>query len=209
MKSIGQILGNARSEKRYSFRELEEITKIKSSFIEAIENEKWQRLPSFSTVLGFVKSISSALGLDEKMTVAVLKRDYPPKKLNINPKPDISSKPAWNPKLTFVLGISVIVLLILGYLGFQYKKFTSPPQISVESPTDGQIVDGNSVLVFGSTDVDVKITVDNQPVLVDENGKFSTDIQISPTTNEIVIVATSRSGKTTTIERKIEVQSNN
>lgn len=206
MKTIGQIIGGARKDKNYSFQRLEEITKIKVSFIEAIENERWQDLPSFPTVLGFVKSISSALNLDEKMAAAVLKRDYPPKKLSINPKPDISDKPAWNPKLTFVLGISAVVLVILGYLGFQYKKFVSPPQISLESPVSDQIVKGNSVLVFGTTDPDVKITVDNQPVIVDENGKFSESIGISPDTKEIVVVAQSRSGKTTTISRKIQTE---
>jgi len=74
------------------------------------------------------------------------------------------------------------------------------------SPTEGQVVNGNSVLVFGSTDMDVKITVDNQPVLVDEEGKFSTDIEISSEATEVVIKAISRSGKETTIVRKISIQ---
>ena len=206
MKTIGQILGNARTNKRYSYQKLEEITKIKSSFIVAIENEEWQILPGFATVLGFVKSISSALDVDEKMAVAVLKRDYPPKKISINPNPDISSKPSWNPKLTFMLGVGLVVLIILGYLTFQYVKFISPPGIEVVSPIEGQAVDGNFVLVFGSTETDVKITVDNQPVLVDKGGKFSTNIEISPNTTKIIIRAISRSGKETVIERKIEVQ---
>lgn len=206
MRKIGQIIENARKERNYSHQRLEEITKIKSSFIVAIENENWQVLPPFPTVLGFVKSISSALSIDEKMAVAVLKRDYPPKKLNINPKPDISSKPSWNPKFTFMLGIALVIVIILGYLVFQYVKFTSPPKIDLISPVEGQIVSGNSVLVFGSTDMDVKITVDNQPILVGEDGKFSTDLEVSPTAREVVVRAVSRSGKETVIERKIEVQ---
>ncbi|EKE13503.1 MAG: hypothetical protein ACD_13C00014G0008 [uncultured bacterium] len=208
MKTIGQILGNARTNKRYSYQKLEEITKIKSSFIVAIENENWQTLPGFATVLGFVKSISATLDVDEKMAVAVLKRDYPPKKISINPNPDISSKPSWNPKLTFILGVGLVILIILGYLTFQYVKFISPPGIEVVSPIEGQAVDGDFVLVFGSTETDVKITVDNQPVLVDKDGKFSTNIEISPNTTKIVIKAISRSGKETVIERKIEVQNN-
>ncbi len=206
MKTIGQILGNARTNKKYSYQKLEKITKIKSSFIVAIEDENWQTLPGFATVLGFVKSISSALDIDEKMAVAILKRDYPPKKISINPNPDISSKPSWNPKLTFKLGVGLVVLIILGYLTFQYVKFISPPRVEVVSPIEGQLVDGDFVLVFGSTETDVKITVDNQPVLIDKDGKFSTNIEISPNTTKIIIRAISRSGKETVIERKIEVQ---
>jgi len=206
MKKIGQILKDARVKKRLSFRKLEETTKIKAAFIESVEEEKWEALPSFSTVLGFVKSLSAALEVDEKMAIAVLKRDYPPKVLNINPKPDVISRFAWNPKLTFTVGIGAVVIIILGYLAFQYTKFVSPPGLVVNSPKENQVVNGNSVLVFGSTDPDVKITVNNQPVLVDQDGKFSVSIGITQITKEIDIIATSRSGKERVISRKIMVQ---
>jgi cytoskeletal protein RodZ len=208
MKTIGQIINTARVSKSISIKKLEDVTKIKAEFIESIEKEKWNSLPTFSIILGFVKTLSAALDVDQKMSVAVLKRDYPPKKLNINPKPDVSSRFAWNPKFTFAIGIVTIVLVILGYLGFQYKRFVSPPSLTVDSPKEDQVISGDSVLVFGSTDSDVKLTINDQPVLTDDNGKFSTSIGITNTTNQINIVATSRSGKVTTISRKIEVQLN-
>jgi len=58
-------------------------------------------------------------------------------------------------------------------------------------------------LVFGHTDSDVKLTVDDQPVLIDSSGKFSTSIGITDSTNEIDIIATSRSGKINEVKRKI------
>jgi len=203
MKTIGQIIKNARLEKKISLKRLEDITKIRAIFIESIEKEKWNSLPTFTTVLGFVKTLASSLGIDSKMAVAVLKRDYPPKKLNINPKPDVTSKFVWQPKFTFAVGIGVVVLIILGYLGFQYKRFVSPPSLLVDSPKENQVVTGNSVLVFGTTDQDVKITVNDQPVLVGDDGKFSTNIGITDSTDEIDIIATSRSGKINEIKRKI------
>jgi cytoskeletal protein RodZ len=206
MKTIGQIIKDARASRNISLERLADITKIKSSFIEAIEKNKWGSLPTFSIVLGFVKSLASALEIDPIMAVAVLKRDYPPKKININPKPDVATKFSWNPKLTFAIGTGVVILAILGYLGFQYYKFVSPPNLTVESPKENQVVTGNSVLVFGSTDSDVKITVNNQPVLIGENGKFSVEIGVTKSTNEIDIIAVSRSGKINEIERKISVQ---
>jgi hypothetical protein len=65
---------------------------------------------------------------------------------------------------------------------------------------------GNSVLVFGTTDTDVKLTIDDQPVLVDQDGKFSVSIGVSLSTKEIVIDAVSRSGKERIISRKITVE---
>lgn len=203
MKTIGQIINSARVSKNISIKKLEDVTKIKVEFIESIEKEKWQVLPTFSTVLGFVKTLSTALSIDPKMSVAVLKRDYPPKKLNINPKPDVSSKFVWQPKFTFAIGIGIVILAILGYLGFQYKKFISPPYLSIDSPKENQVISGDSVLVFGTTDGDVKLTIDNQPVLVGDDGKFSTSIGITDSTTEIDIIAVSRSGKMNEIKRKI------
>jgi cytoskeletal protein RodZ len=206
MKTIGQIIAAARISKKLSFRKLEETTKIKSVFIKAVETEKWEALPSFPTVLGFVKSLSGALEVNEKMAIAVLKRDYPPRKININPKPDVSSRFVWSPKLTFAVGIGTVVLVVLGYLGFQYAKFISPPNLTIGSPKEDQIVNGDSVLVFGSTDPDAKITVNNQPVLTDADGKFSVSLEVVQTTKEIDIIAVSRSGKINEVKRKIEVQ---
>jgi cytoskeletal protein RodZ len=208
MKTIGQIIEFARVKKKLSFKKLEEVTKIKAAFIESIEKEKWSDLPTFPTVSGFVKSISAPLGLNEKMAIAVLKRDYPPKKLNINPKPDAFSRFTWSPKLTFAIGTIVVIFIVLSYLGFQYFKFISPPGLTVDSPKENQIVNGDSVPVFGLTDSDVKITVNNQPVLVDADGKFSTSIGVTLTTKEIDIIATSRSGKINEIKRKILVTNN-
>jgi len=206
MKTIGEILKNARVEKKFSLESLEKITKIKPTFITLVESESWDKLPAFPVVLGFVKSLSGALNLEEKVIVATLKRDYPPKKLTINPKPDISSKFVWGPKITFTLGVLAFLVLIFGYLGFQYYKFLSPPNLSVESPKEEQLVSGNSVLVFGNTDTDAKITVNNQPVLVSDDGNFSVNIGVVINTREVVIKAISRSGKERVVTKKIIVK---
>lgn len=206
MNTIGQLIRSARAKKKLSFKALEEITKIKASFIESIEEEKWDDLPTFATVLGFVKTLSGALDINPALSVAILKRDYPPRKISINPNPDVPTKFTWSPKLTFAVGIIAVVLTILGYVGFQYAKFVSPPKLTIDSPKENQTVDGNSVMVFGTTDSDAKVTVNNQPVLVDADGKFSVSLGVTATTKEIDIIATSRSGKNTTIRRTISVQ---
>ncbi len=206
MKTIGQILKNARIKKKYSLEKLENTTKIKREFIDSIENERWESLPAFPTVLGFVKSIASALDIDDKGTSAILKRDYPPKKLRISPEPDVSSKFTWSPKLTFLIGLILAGIVLFGYLTFQYVRFNSSPRLLVESPKEGQEIKGREVQVFGSTDVDAKITVNNQPVLVDADGKFSVSMEVLPETEEIIIKSIGRSGKETVVSRRIKVQ---
>ncbi len=204
MKTIGDYLKEARIKKGLSVTEIGEITKIKKSFIEAIEKNKWTSLPDFAAVVGFVKSIAQTLELDEKQAVAFLKRDYPPKKTASFPKLEIREKFTWNPRLTFLLGISLVSILVLGYMIFQYKKFSSPPFLQIESPKEGEVIQQTPVTVRGKVDANATLWINNQPGLVEENGDFSVDIEVGSDTKEIVVVARSRSGKETVIRRTIK-----
>jgi cytoskeletal protein RodZ len=205
MRTIGVILKEARVKKKLSIESLSVRTKIRREFLDAIEKEEWGRLPEFPVVLGFVKSIAGTLKFDTKAVAALLKRDYPPKALHVNPKPDVSKSFVWSPKLTFLLGIVIVSLVVLGYLVFQYLGFISPPKLDIEFPTDDQVVTQTQVFVSGKTESSAVVKVNNQPVLVDDEGNFSTHIEVVPETKEVIIVAVSRSGKETTVSRKIDV----
>jgi len=206
MKTVGKLLMDARTKKKYSRERLEKETKIKKEFIEFIEKEKWDDLPDFPVVAGFVSSISQVLGVNEKRIKAVLRRDYPPRTLPVNPNPDLSEKFAWSPKITFIVVSSLVTVIILGYLIFQYSRFINPPQLSIFQPIENLIVDDNLVKVVGRTDQDATIKVNNQPVLVDDQGNFSVEIEISEETKEIFVEAVSRSGKVTKESRMIETR---
>ena len=137
MKTIGSFIKDARAKKRYSLAKLEEATKIKKDFIEAIEKEDWKTLPDYSVVVGFVKNIAAYLQAGERQAIALLRRDYPPQKLSINPKPDVSRQFVWSPKLTFFVGVGAVIAIIVGYLIFQYVRFINPPHLEVFEPKEG------------------------------------------------------------------------
>lgn len=203
METLGEILKEARRRKRLSLPALEKLTKIKRSFLEALEKENWQALPEYPVVHGFVKSTASFLGVDQSKAVALLRRDYPPKKLSMNPKPDVENKFLWSPKITFFVGFTALLIALLGYLGFQYSNFIKPPNLEVTSPREGEVVKQNKVDVRGKVQPDASVFVNNQPALVEDNGNFSASLEIFEGTKEIVIKAKSRSGKETEVRRKI------
>jgi cytoskeletal protein RodZ len=205
MRTIGEVIKQARIEKKFSLVQLEKETRIRKSFIRALEKGSWKDLPELPVIMGFVKNIAGALKINKKQAVALLRRDYPPKKLRINPKPDVSDKFTWSPKLTFLIGSLTVFFVILTYLGFQYKSFTALPNLEIETPQDGEVVTQQVLTVSGLTDAEVTIKVNNQPVLVDENGRFSAEIEIFEGTGEIVIKALSRSGKETVVVKKINL----
>jgi len=203
MNTIGTFLNKARLQKKISLSKLESVTKIKKQFIEAIEKEDWKNLPEYPVILGFVRNIAGSLNVSVDTSLALLRRDYPPKKLKVTPSPDVEKKFTWSPKLTFMVGIGLFLLTLLGYLGFSYSRFISPPILMVQKPAEEEVVLSTVLKVMGTTDTDAKIEVNNQPVLVDADGNFEGVVEISEDLGEIIIIATSRSGKETVINRKI------
>jgi len=203
MKTIGTLLKDARAKKRYSVARLERITKIRTDYIRAIEEENWNSLPERPVVAGFVNSIAQSLAVDQKQAAALFRRDYPPKKLRVNPKPDLLNKFVWSPRLTFLVGIFTIIIAVLGYLTFQYLNFIRPPNLEINRPLENQVIEESTIEVAGTTHPDASVVVNNQPVIVEEDGNFLTEVEIYEGTNEIVITAKSRSGKETMVRRKI------
>lgn len=206
MLTIGQILKEARLRKKVSLATIEKHTKIKKNFVILIEKNDWENLPEYPVVSGFVKNLAVFLDLPPQNAIAFLRRDYPPKKLSINPKPDIESKFVWSPKMTFALGIAVVTLLVLGYLGLEYQKFIKPPEIEIISPKINQIVLEEKVKVEGKTTTDVTLTINNQPIILDQEGNFVTEILITKDTKSLIFKAISRSGKVTEKEVTIKVE---
>lgn len=206
MNTIGTILKEARINKNISISNLESSTKIKSDFILKIENEDWDNLPEFPVVSGFVKNISNTLGLSVDNISAILRRDYPPKKLRINPKPDIQNKFVWSPKLAFSISIVSFVLVVLGYLGYEYRKFMSQPDLVIDLPKQDTTIIQNKVKVAGKTTTDVILTVNNQPIILDQDGAFYAEIEVTKDTKNLLFKAISRSGKVTEKVLDIKVE---
>ena len=76
-KELGALLKNKREEMGLSYAQIFEITKLQPHFLEALENEEWDHLPSPAFVKGFVRSYARALGLAEDGLVALYQEITP------------------------------------------------------------------------------------------------------------------------------------
>jgi len=212
MNTVGNIIKDARLKKGFSRTDLGDLTHIRTTFIAAIETGDWEKLPDFAILSGFVKSIAHFLDIDETLVMSTFRREYPPKLRELEPKmkknpmtKELNKKIVWGPRITFLIGVFIVIFVVLGYLGFQYKKFNAPPTLSVSEPTENQTVNNYILEVDGKTDSDATVSVNDQPVIVDNSGSYTTQIEVSKDTNLIVVRAKSRSGKETTVSRRIRV----
>ncbi len=205
MKTIGTYLRVAREEQNITYKELSHATKIKPEFLEAIENAQWEKLPELPVLVGFVKSISDVVNLNRDQAVGLLRRDYPPKKVSINPVPDVRREFRFGQRTIYaVIGVIALVLMST-YLFSQYKTFTSPPPVTIISPAENELVSAHKLTVRGTTDATATVKVNGQTALVDENGNFATDVEVVNETKTIEVHSLSRTGRETVISRTIQV----
>jgi len=211
MKTVGSILQEARISQKISLEQAETATKIRMKFLQAIESDDYSGLPSLSYAKGFVKNYSEYLGLDSGRVLAFFRRQTADvTRSSLLPKGESAPMGTSLFQLTpgkFLAGIlAALVLIFLGYLGFQYRKLNQPPGLSVDSPFNQLVVHERRVDILGKTDPDATVTVNGINVLVRGDGKFFDQIQLDSGVNKITIVATSRFGKTTTVVREVGLQ---
>lgn len=69
MFEIGTSLREARLRRELDFPALEAITKVRGKYLRALEDERFELLPSHTYIKGFLRSYADALGLDGQLYV--------------------------------------------------------------------------------------------------------------------------------------------
>ncbi|OGE32251.1 hypothetical protein A3C59_04575 [Candidatus Daviesbacteria bacterium RIFCSPHIGHO2_02_FULL_36_13] len=211
MRTVGQLLKEEREKKFYTLDEIEKSTKIRKELLEALEMGEYEKLPPQTFVQGFIKNYGKFLELDSEKLLAVFRREFsegknPPRILESFKNP-IEKK--WF-KLTppKVLGSVVLGLIIIffGYLWFEYKFLVGSPFLEVIEPEDQLSISSSNITVSGRTDPEAKVSINDQQIQVDQNGKFAQEIKLSDNSSSITVVATSQSGKQTKVERTVFVK---
>lgn len=201
MKNAGSVLKDAREAKHRTIQQIAEITRIKEKFLIALENCDWKNLPEFTTTQGFARSFAVVVGANPKLVAALLRRDYP-QQIKINSRQEISlhKSSVWTPKTT-LLAVSSVIFLILGfYLVNQYLLFAAAPSLQINKIENK---DG-TIFVTGKTLPTATVEVNNRSVLVENDGTFQVEIENQDLINsQVEVTATSRTGKTTAISKKI------
>lgn len=211
MKTVGQVLAEARAAKNITLSEAERATRIRAEVLQALEADNFTGLSGPTYIKGFIKNYGDYLGLDSSGLMALFRRQFDEKKaVPLQFLPDLSPKES--PKLTLTpgralgLGVSVLVLAFLGYLLAQYNSFASAPQLVVSSPSDNLKVNNGTVEVVGRTDRDATLKINGQQVQLTESGAFSVSVTLPDGINDLTFSAINKLGKVTTVKKSVTVQ---
>jgi cytoskeleton protein RodZ len=137
--SFGPLLKKERETREISLNELTVATRIPLRFLEAFENEQWDRLPGGIFNRGYVRAIARYLGLSEEHLLGEYDAAYAPHRSATparRPNP-IPSPPKW---LIGLFGF-VVLLSIAGAIGggvFSWRYYASH---RTGSPTETSAAD--------------------------------------------------------------------
>ena len=126
MRTVGEILKNARLEKKLTLEEVTEQTKIRKEYLLALEESCYQDLPAAAYIQGFIRNYSQFLGLKTQPLLAIFRRDYKEKSKPVFRSPQ-SDGFHWTPRLTMISLLVLSLLFFFGYLFWQYRLLLKSP----------------------------------------------------------------------------------
>lgn len=135
--TIGQKLSEKRRELGKTIKEIELILKIRSPYLEAIENDEFEKLPSLTYARAFLSDYASYLGLDKEKVLEEFDALYLSRTEEEKFKPPKFVFPEWSG--TFLAFLFLAILFFWGiYYLFSYIGSQAPaekPQIETKTTT--------------------------------------------------------------------------
>lgn len=207
MISVGNRLQDERVRKNVSLEKVSAATKIKIKFLEDIENGNYSNIPS-GYATPFVRNYAKYLGLPEKETMALFRREFDVEK-QLGVLPQGMSDDFIRGKLKVRRGIILLfgLFALLGiFIVYQYRAALFNPPVKIVSPKENAQISSATVQIIGETQPDSSVLIDGETASIDKEGNFKKEILLFPGAATIKITATNRFGRQTTIVRHIDVK---
>jgi len=205
---LGEWLKKERERRGWTLHKASRETQITPEYLEVMENEEWEKLPDGPSRKKLIQNYIRVLGgpASIKTKANDIADQFPQKNSKLHPtaKAPLSITPT-HIKLT---GLGLLLLALLVYLGFQAFVLTTAPELAIESPPDGFVSNTPTVLIKGKTDTIANVTINERPILKNDDGTFETSLDLERGTNIIIISARKKHSKANTIYKTILFESN-
>ncbi len=141
---IGEALRTAREQKGLTYLEVEQETKIRARYLEALEEERFEELPGETYTLGFLRIYASYLGLDPEPLVAAYKAERgaalpqpAPAPKKVPPRERRLPRLPWLPRLFpwLLVLLGLLLLFLYATAAGEKKAREEVPSRGVPAPT--------------------------------------------------------------------------
>lgn len=198
MRTISELLQDTRIEKGLTLDQVVKSTKIKRAYLIAIEDGRYNDLPSESYALGFVKNYASFLGIEKNKAAALFRREFEGIQGNL---PTFKSQDKKFVKKYFLTPRNflflTIIVVVIGYISFQYSSYFFGPRLEISAPVENANVENRIVEVNGTTDPYATVLINGEETYVQLDGTFRKTLYLFEGKKQITIISKNRNGKET------------
>lgn len=166
---IGRALRKARLIAGKSIEEASRETHVRAAYLQALEAEDYPALHGDVYVRAFLRSYSTYLGLDPDKVLAIYGRHAGPEPAPAEP-PEVITRhqtghhlPEFvrhHPSWTFLIGVTVLLLIVLGAVGLFSKSPSTPLVGPAPASTIPALTPGVTVGVEAVREVEATVAVD-------------------------------------------------
>ncbi len=207
MISVGKRLEEERLSKNLSLEKVSSATKINTKFLQGIEEGNYKNIPP-GYAIGFVRNYAKYLGLPEKETIALFRREYDTEKeLAVLPRGMSQDFNRGKFRLRRGLILFLFLFVLLGlFIVYQYKAAIFNPSVTITSPSENAKISSPTIDIIGKTEPDSTVLIENETASIDKMGNFRKQIILFPGAAIIKIKVTNRFGRQTEVLRHIDVK---
>lgn len=205
MKTVGEIIHSERLKKDFSLDKLSALTKIDVKYLEHLENNRYDHLPSETFIKGFIRNVALHLDKEPDELIAIFRRDFRSQdkkyssKVSSPPRAKLFFEPAR--LVPYLFGI----LVFLVYLGFQFRAVLTPPRLEIIKPLTNTVTI-SPLEIEGLTELDSQVSIGNEiKVRPDNTGHFSVKMSVPIGETTLNFKATNRFGRSTTKQVTVTV----
>ncbi len=206
-------LTKIREDKNITLADLEKITYIPLKYLHAIEDFRLEDLPPAKAYrLAYLREYAKALDINYNCLV----KNFPPmadqpRAENFSNGTTLKTTRFKLPNFSFYfifrnLGFTFLILLFSGYFFWQVRGVVKPPTLNIYSPNEGFVAVQPNILIQGEATSESSLTINGQNIMINEQGHFASNIDLSKGVNTITISATKKHGKSTSLVRHVIYQ---
>jgi len=207
---LGEQLRIARENQKIKLGEASQKLNIDQKYLEALENGQLSRLPQGIYGKSFLREYALFLKINPDELLASYNKE-------INESRQIQKNDPFSkkvigaqyfltiPKIIKNSIIVTILIICIGYLGYYLNNIVAPPALVISAPADSLVTDQHSITVKGKTEPETEITINEEAVLIDNNGDFSKDLYLKNGLNTITIQAKKKYSRNHIIVRNVLV----
>lgn len=212
-KELGEKLQEQRKRLNLKLEKISEKIQVPLKYLVALENGEYKNLPANIYSKNFLKKYLHELKLPEEPLLEQFLEERNSYDILNQSKRDnnfierVSKSKLWDvPKLIRTLVIILIIVSLLGYLGFEIKDIITPPELIIFEPQDNITVNDLSIIIKGKTEKEARVSINNQEVLADPQGTFEKELQLQRGVNTIKITAKKQHSQEKIIYKNILVE---